>query len=252
MHPWGIDGADICLAGVSRDPAILAHSAAVSVQTTRPFTQQLTDISVDPEHARSLRASLLKPLADDENAIVFGSYGRLIKYTQDFMDRAQAILRQVENAVLFIGGTGNGDMISDAIKSSDVGDRIAFVPQYVNGYLVSSAIDVFLDTDSFPGGISCLECQIKGVPVVWKHDEAGDNFAMLISNRDEELLARDDQEYVSKAVMLANAETRQRARTRAQAIATNSSDCTQAAREIEDFLSEQLNALCHHHLRKEA
>ena len=247
---WGLDDLDICLAASTDDPKVLNHSSRIAVQTKRPAHPRFTHVEVDPAQVEALRDELLQNVSenlagpDTQRSLIFGTYGRLVKIDEDYLKRAEAILEKAANSILFIGGTGNPSLINHFLASSPVSSRILFVPKFVNGFMISSVIDAFLDTHPFPGGFACEECQIKGVPVIWRGEFEGNNFSTAHNKfRDIELMARTDEDYVAKAVALTDKEIWKEASKRAHAVAMDRAECTEAAREIEEILSERLQSL---------
>lgn len=248
--PWGIAGLDICLSGISRDPQSLAACCDTVVATPRPVFRDVVDGVVDPAKTEKLRSELLSRISNRNSAstnssdvLIFGFYGRLVKVSHDFLKRAEQILLRLENSVLFIGGLGNADLILSFLNESPVRSRIHFVHSFVDGHLVSSVIDVFLDTEPFPGGVSCVECQIKSVPVIWKEGFNDQTIGLLAEMRDPLLGAKNDTDYIEKAIALADLKTLHDAQKRALNVAEVTCDHVGAARQIENALRAELDKL---------
>ncbi|WP_350334057.1 hypothetical protein [Coralliovum pocilloporae] len=248
--PWGIEGLDICFSGISQDEQSLKACCNKVVPTKRPVIKDSLITVAEPEQIDALRAQLLELLDEDartsEDALIYGFYGRIVKISEDYLNRAEQILQHNQNAVLFIGGTGNGKLINTFLSGSPVRSRIHFINSFVPGQVIAQAIDVFLDSDPFPGGVSCLECQIRSVPVIWRAGFGDQTLGLLADMRDPSLSAETDEEYVSKAVELANTELLAEARIRALSIAEETCDYVGAARQIETALRDELEALRSH------
>lgn len=249
--PWGIEGLDICLSGISQDPQSLAACCDTVVPTRRPVFRDVVDGKVDPGEVEKLQSDLLSlvpnrdiaPSSTTQNTLIFGFYGRLVKISPEYLKRVEQILLQLENSVFFIGGLGNADLIQAFLQASPVRSRIHFAHSFVDGHLISAVMDVFLDSEPFPGGVSCVECQIKSVPVIWKEGFGDQTIGLLADMRDPLLGAKDDADYISKALALAEPQVLEDAQKRALKVAEITCDHVGAARQIETALQAELDKL---------
>jgi len=193
----------------------------------------------DPAAIAALRNEINHVLPDGAAPeVVYGFFGRMTKVTQPWLDLVERILTATPRAVCFIGGGGGQNPIVDEfLRRSPVAARIVYHNRYVDGHIVGRAIDVFLDTFPFPGSLACLECQAKGVPVVWLPGGYRDVMAERLElYRDATLRAGDEDEFVRLAVMLAGRERRAEASAEAHALARKFGNGEENAAQIEQVI----------------
>jgi glycosyltransferase involved in cell wall biosynthesis len=134
--------------------------------------------------------------------IIFGTIGRLCKITEPLLAQVTKLLHLIPDSKYFIGGEGDGTHIYEWIEANDLSKRVIFLNQFTNIPAYGPAIDIFLDTFPFSGGMVCWEMQAFGVPVVTMREPMFENW--LVETRNESLLVRSEAEFVDAAAKLAN------------------------------------------------
>jgi len=193
----------------------------------------------DPAAIEALRREVHGVLPDGKRPdVIYGFFGRMTKVTQPWLDLVERILLATPRAVCFIGGGGGqSPIVDDFLKRSPVASRIVYHNRYVDGHIVGRVIDVFLDTFPFPGSLACLECQAKGVPVVWLPGGYRDLMAERLElYRDVTLRAANEDEFVRIAVELAGPDRRAEASAHAHALARKFGNGEENAAQIEQVI----------------
>lgn len=161
----------------------------------------------------------------------------MAKITADYMAAVEAILLRDPDAVFFAGGTGRISPIAEMLQRSPVAGRMVIYNDFIDGHVVSPCLDVFLDSFPFPGGMSCIEAQAHGVPVVWMDGQAqGERLAIIADQRDPRLRAEDAGAFVDIAAALADPAVRADHATDAPAIAARFGDMRVQAEQVEAHL----------------
>jgi hypothetical protein len=135
---------------------------------------------------------------------VYGFVGRLVKLTPDYLRALRAILERVPGAMAYLGGFGDDTMVREALSAfGSMADRVIVDPHAVDGPVLSHAMDTFLDTFPFVGGLSCLQVQAARRPVVYMADSRPGFARLLGVSRDSTLKASSLDEYIALASRLA-------------------------------------------------
>lgn len=176
---------------------------------------------------------------------VFGFVGRLVKLSPDYFRAIGGLLARVPDAAVYLGGVGDAASVRQAIDAlGDVSSRVVFDAHAVDGQLMVAAVDTFLDTFPFLGGVSCIEAQAAGRPVVHLRDERAGFARFKAVNRDARLLADTVDGYVDIAARLATDPTEwRRASDDARRVAIRATDVVTTAAQLEDAF-DRLLARC--------
>jgi len=232
--PWAIPELDLALLGITRpDPCLFADGVTV-VRTPRNTAHVFQKAPRPAGEIDAMRARLRTASGIACPSVIYGFYGRMAKVTADYMAQVEAILTHDPQAIFFAGGTGVCTVVEACIRTSPVGDRIVLHNDFIDGHVISACIDVFLDTFPFPGGMSCVEAQARGVPVVWM--DADGLPAIIADQRDPTLRATDTRQFIEIAIRLADRAARERAGPAATRIAERFGDMTDQAEEVEAHL----------------
>jgi len=196
---WAIPELDMAFLGITPPSADLFAGPVAMHQTPRNTAHIFQRIPRPPQHIEAVRSVLCTESGVATPSVVYGVYGRMAKITADYMAQVEAILLADPKAIFFAGGTGRISPILACKQASPVGDRMVIFNDFIDGHIVSECIDIFLDTYPFPGGMSCIEVQARGVPVVWMAPDAGSEQQIIGDQRDPSLKARDAGHYVELA-----------------------------------------------------
>lgn len=196
---WAIPELDMAFLGITPPSADLFAGHVAMHQTPRNTAHIFQRIPRPPQHIDALRAVMCAESGIATPSVVYGVYGRMAKITADYMALVEAILLADPRAIFFAGGTGRISPILACKQASSVGDRMVIYNDFIDGHIVSECIDIFLDTFPFPGGMSCIEVQARGIPVVWMAPQAGSEQKIIGDQRDPLLQARDAGHYVELA-----------------------------------------------------
>lgn len=189
----------------------------------------------------ALRRTITAALPDGQAPeIVYGFFGRMTKVSLPWLRLVERILTNVPRGVCYIGGGGGQNpAVESFLRQSPVANRIIYHPRYVDGHVVGRVIDAFLDTFPFPGSLACLECQAKGVPVVWMPEGYRDQVAERLEiYRDESLRASDEDAFVSLAVDLVDRRRRAEASETARSLARKFGNGEENASRIEKIIEQ--------------
>jgi hypothetical protein len=167
---------------------------------------------------------------------VFGFVGRLVKLSPEYLQAVRRILARVPDAVFYMGGVGDATIVREAIASfGDQASQVVFDHASVDNRVMSQVIDTFLDTFPFIGGLSCMEAQAAGRPVVFLSDPRPGVSRFQAVMRDRVLRAGSLDDYVTIASRLATDADEWTARAReATRGATRGSDCVTTAAQLEE------------------
>jgi hypothetical protein len=201
---WAIPELDLALLGITRPSPDLFDDRVATVQTPRNTAFVFQRIERPEQSIAAVRAVLCTESGVATPSVVYGVYGRMAKITADYMTQVEAILLRDPNAIFFVGGTGRISPIMDCKRASPAGDRMVVYNDFIDGHVISECIDVFLDSFPFPGGMSCIEVQARGVPVVWMAPPPGSEHPIIGDQRDPRLKARDADHYVALARQVAD------------------------------------------------
>jgi|GEM_PF-3124002 len=236
--PWAIPELDLAFMGITKPSPGLFDARVDMVQTPRntAFVFQKSDRPADIVEA--VRKAILTGSGVPRPSVVYGFYGRMAKITTAYMAAVEAILLRDPRAIFFAGGTGCISPIVAYRERSKVADQMVIYNAFIDGHVVAECLDVFLDSFPFPGGMSCIEVQARGVPVVWMAAPESDRMSIIDDQRDECLKAHNTYNYAKLASRLADpAERAVRADT-ARAIAHRFSDMRGQAEQVEGHLKE--------------
>lgn len=144
--------------------------------------------------------------------IVFGSFNNFAKITDAMLVVWKKILDQVSGSKLLLKNgsmrSWNQRQIMDRLRN--LGFKMEQVKiegstaDYLDRYM---DIDIILDTYPYTGGSTTCDALFRGVPVISKYGEShGTRFgySLLANLGMEELAVTSDDEYIAKAVSLAN------------------------------------------------
>lgn len=197
--PWAIPELDLVFLGITQPSQDLFDDRVAMVQTPRntAFVFQRAErpqAMIDAARERlCTRSGVARP------SVVYGVYGRMAKITPDYMELIEAILLRDPDAIFFAGGTGRVSPIDAIQRTSPAGRRMVIHNDFIDGHVISECIDIFLDTFPFPGGMSCIEVQARGVPVVWMAPSSDSELGIIAEQRDHRLRARGADHYVELA-----------------------------------------------------
>jgi hypothetical protein len=228
----GSDSLDYTMLSFAGDPTLLDLSPTAHERIDYHFDTRFVFPAVDPEEVAAQRARF------DGARHVYGFVGRLVKLTPDYFRVLRGILERVSDARIYLGGFGDATAIRDALSAfGSMADRVIVDPHAVNGPVLMHAIDTFLDTFPFIGGLACLQAQAARRPVVYMAD-ARPGFARLLGvSRDSTLKASSLDDYVALASRLALDPTHYEARAReARRVATRMTHVASTAAAVEDAL----------------
>lgn len=198
--PWAIDELDLAFMGVSPPAPGLFDPRVRMVQSPRNTAFPFQCQPRPPEMVDAVRGVLCSESGIDQPSVVYGVYGRMAKITADYMALVERILLADPRAIFFAGGTGGIAPIVACMEGSPVADRMVIYNQFIDGHVISDCIDIFLDTFPFPGGMSCVEAQARGVPVIWMEPAAAqDALCLIAEQRDVRLRAGSGDAYVALA-----------------------------------------------------
>ncbi len=192
-----------------------------------------------PAEIEALRRTVSAALPDGRGPdIVYGFFGRMTKVSLPWLRLVERILKQVPRGVCYIGGGGGQNPVVESfLRQSSVASRIIYHPKYVDGHVVGRVIDTFLDTFPFPGSLACLECQAKGVPVVWMPEGYRDQMAERLEiYRDGSLRADNQEDFVRLAVELVDKGRRAEASAAAMALANKFGNGEENAAKIDGVI----------------
>lgn len=101
-----------------------------------------------------------------ENALIFGSIGRLIKMeSESYVEILAEILNNTPNSIYLACGQGNFATLNQLVQKYHIQDKVFFLGQ-VDAHLFGYIIDIFLDTFPLSHGFSKNEFAAKGKPIV--------------------------------------------------------------------------------------
>ena len=145
--------------------------------------------------------------------VTFGSFNQFRKVTDSILTAWKKILDAVPKSKLIlkheIFNTEDGkNFVGERLKSFGFDlARIEMRPYSPNWFLEYNDVDIALDTFPYTGGVTTCEALYMGVPVVSLYgDRHGSRFGLsILSNIGlEELAVASYDEYINRAVMLAN------------------------------------------------
>jgi predicted O-linked N-acetylglucosamine transferase (SPINDLY family) len=236
--PWAIPELDLAFMGITKPSPGLFDARVDMVQTPRntAFVFQKADRSADIVEA--VRKAILTASGVPQPSVVYGFYGRMAKITTAYMAAVEATLLRDPKAIFFAGGTGRISPITAFVERSPVAARMVIYNDFIDGHVVGECLDVFLDSFPFPGGMSCIEVQARGVPVVWMAAPEPDRMSIIGDQRDECLMAHDTDDYADLASRLADRAERAACAETARAIAQRFGDMRDQAEQVEGHLKK--------------
>ncbi len=171
------------------------------------FQVQLNEVMELPD--------IQEPPCLSNSYITFGSFHFYVKFTNNVYKTWAAILKRVPNSKLMLKYAKIDDpIVSDNVKKrfEKLGvsrDRIVIEGadskfNFQNAY---NKIDIALDPFPYSGGTTTTDSLYMGVPVITNMADRTSSrvcAGILIANGYDELVANSEQEYIEKAVELAN------------------------------------------------
>ncbi len=155
----------------------------------------------------------------ENSYITFASFHRHIKFNSDLYKVWSQILKTVPHSKLMLKyAMINDPSISECIYQRFEKHGIDRARIILDGpadkyefYCAYHKVDIALDPFPYSGGTTAIDCLYMGVPIITNlADRTCSRVAagMLISNGLDELVAKNEQEYINKAVELANSTER--------------------------------------------
>jgi hypothetical protein len=229
---WLGDAVDYTMLCFPADPRLLNLSSQAHERIDYRFDERFVCPSVDAAAVAAQRARFRGARH------VFGFVGRLVKLSPDYFRALRAMLERVPDAAVYLGGVGDGDAIREALSTfGDIADRVVVDTHLVDGPVLVHAIDTFLDTFPFMGGLSCLQAQAAGRPVIYMTDKRPGYARFLGMARDKALEATTVDDYAALAARLAQDEAFYATRAReAERVAIRMTHVAATAASIEDAL----------------
>ncbi|MDJ0508696.1 MAG: hypothetical protein QNJ64_05520 [Crocosphaera sp.] len=129
-------------------------------------------------------------------------FTRLIKITPTYLDIIRHLLKTIPQAHMLIVGTGDPSLINQFLADNTIKDKVTFLHKNVDLNIYGRVVDVFLDTFPFIGGNACREVAIHGTPIVAMYKP--DFGRLLLDERDPDLLAYNEDEYIAITTKLAS------------------------------------------------
>ncbi len=233
---WAIPELDAVLLGITKSGQGLVEDRVAVTRTPRNTALVFQVRERSPSDIKALRAWIQAEAGTEHISTLFGFYGRMSKVTPAYLGAVERILSALPDSVFFVGGSGRGEEVLKFKQSSPAGSRIVIKNEFVDGHIVAEVLDVFLDTYPFPGGMSCIEVQARGIPVVWMTNaETERELAIIADQRDPALKSTDTDMFVAHALDLQNSAGRRVYKDRAIEIARRFSDVDSEAAEVERF-----------------
>ncbi|MBI4819514.1 MAG: hypothetical protein HY791_24795 [Deltaproteobacteria bacterium] len=193
-----------------------------------PISRRFLSPEVSTTSVEAARLALRLPAG----SFVFGNFSRFEKFGAEFIRCAAEILELNPAAVLLLCGRGDRGPSGEAFRELGVADRTRLLGQ-IDPHVYGQLLDGFLDSHPLCGGLSPLEAQAKGVPVVFM---SSPGVRAIEKQRDPALIASSEAEYVRLAGRLASdgAWLSER-KSVARAVADR---CTNLERPADSFLGE--------------
>lgn len=185
--------------------------------------------------------------------IRFGSFNNVAKLSDELLEAWKKILDRVENSKLMIKGKicsiedGRSILLARLNRLGLPIDRIELSPfsrDYLEEY---REIDIALDSLPYNGGLTTCESLAMGTPVISvRGNSHGSRFgASILTNSNlPELVAKDLEEYVEKAIDLAKSPERIKnyhATLRSQLFNSKLTDSSRYTQNLEDLLKKAWN-----------
>jgi hypothetical protein len=235
---WGGAGVDYTFLGFNGDAQLTALPPGSCEQIEWRFDDRFVRTPVDPEAVAAQRARFAGARH------VFCYVGRLVKLAPEYLLATREILRRVPDTVLYLGGTGDDRELRETLDTfGDMASRVVVDATQVDGPLMMHATDTFLDSFPFFGGLSCLQAQGAGRPVVHLADPRPGYARMQALMRDGAVRATTIGDYIAIAERLAVMPAEWAARSAAAAgVAERGTDVTVCARAIEDVIVRRLGS----------
>lgn len=190
---WSLRALDWTLSPVARHDAL--EPGRTSPIVLRQNAETL-EAAVDEHAVRAVR--------DEFGGDVFllGVFVRLAKLDSAYFDFLERLLVADSRFRLLIAGPGDQSLVDDFLSRPTITGRVKFVPGLVDLNVYGSAVDVMCDTFPFIGGLACRDVTAQGTPVLAK---LGTNWDVVLrADRNPDLLASSEQEYIELALQLAN------------------------------------------------
>ncbi len=136
-----------------------------------------------------------------EGSFVLGVFVRLVKLDANNLSVLARMLAAYPRFHLVIAGPGDPAMAEAFARRPDLAGRVTLHAGLVDLDVYGPAIDLMCDTFPFIGGNACRQVSAHGTPVLARLGTPWD--PLLQSDRNPDLLARSDEEYIALAIRVA-------------------------------------------------
>jgi hypothetical protein len=140
-----------------------------------------------------------------KDAFVLGVFVRLIKLDDHYLDVLERMLAAHPRFHLVIAGPGDPRAVEAFARREGLAGRVTVIAGMVDLNVYGPAIDLMCDTFPFIGGNACREVSAHGTPVLAKLGTDWDH--LLKADRNPDLLAESENEFIALAVRMADDET---------------------------------------------
>jgi|GEM_PF-2365698 len=169
-------------------------------ERTSPFTWrqplQVLKSSGDTTETKQIRNYF------PEDVFILGVFARLPKVSSSYLDFLERLVASHPRFHLLIAGPGDPTHVESFLDQSKLKGKIIFQHGYVDLDIYAPAVDLMCDTFPFIGGLACRIFSAHGIPVLSMLGTPWDK--ILIEDRNPELLACTEEEYIELAQRMAN------------------------------------------------
>jgi protein O-GlcNAc transferase len=202
--------------GVNYIDYIVGDRCVTPTEDARFYSETILPLSEAyfPPYLNTVRPTFKKQKSDygiPDDKFVYVSFCNNYKMNSDVFLIWMKILYATQNSVLWLAKTSAAaerNLREFATSIGVTADRLIFaerVPSYTDHLDRYSVCDVFLDTFPYNAHTTTQDAVFAGLPVLTKHGHAFHSRvaeSILISNDCQELVARDEAEYLRMAVNL--------------------------------------------------
>lgn len=182
------------------------------------FTHNLNpnlNVSFDPVRQSSVflaqsavptepQAQVARVLPREASPLLLGTFGRISKLSSEFVSAIRVLLDRLPHARYLVLGKGTSPSFTRLLNDRKYSDRIQYFDQSAGvdeALNFSDIIHIFLDTFPLTGSHAIYRALSKGLPVVSRYSRDVDRLAL--SERDENLLSWNSEDYLSNVCRLA-------------------------------------------------